>query len=528
MSSFPYEAQFVPDYVPGRGMSYSTFLNLKQLDTSNRFGMAQATKEIIGSNEQLAKRGFAVQEGVAREIAVLSFTIMRSSAEARQSSESLTNALYWGFSRLARSLDRMDDSLKELVRLASTPAQTWAYEQFEVARAQYTRGWYQKSLESIQRALYGHQSNVGYETEYRFHLLLGKLHLGSWLGRSPNTSESVVDPQHAEQAFLKAYEYYWGTNADAECAEILLWAARAAFVQENLERAEQHAARSVQLHKSGEGLYFLARILAHQEGKGEEAIKNLLLAFESSSTYWVRAGGVGEFPEPVLSAALYRKKRKLQAIFAPLWAAFGIAIEDMRDFAVEGVSGERVIEEEIAALERKGTQIAETARAEGLLGLEVSIPALKATQGEFASLFDLFRERYESAIRSRMQEDMAHAETNEAAARAAHVEAAAECDGYSEAEQLSVLIFGSGVFLIGIWLSIAQSLLLGGAVAIGALSLFIPYRLEKKRGARALQHLLACKKRLEAATVESARLRGMVQARLGALKKVNWPAFRID
>ena len=48
----------------------------------------------------------------------------------------------WGFSQLIAGIGRTNDSLEELIATAKTPAETWAYEQHEIARDAIRRELY--------------------------------------------------------------------------------------------------------------------------------------------------------------------------------------------------------------------------------------------------------------------------------------------------------------------------------------------------------------------------------------------------
>ena len=78
-----------------------------------------------------------------------------------------------GLDRIALRLDDIQISLAEMVRIANSPSQTWALEQFDIARQAYELGEYEEALRYVSQAIDGFSSNSGYSLDYRFHYLKG-------------------------------------------------------------------------------------------------------------------------------------------------------------------------------------------------------------------------------------------------------------------------------------------------------------------------------------------------------------------
>jgi len=164
--------------------SYGDYLQAKEFERSIRYAVDDQTKQLIASNEQLAREQYEVLEHVSDGIGS-GFSMISADIENLQDSinsgfQQISARFDWGFSEMLVSLGRVNDSIQALLRLAATPAQTWSYEQFEIARDEFRRGLHHESLESVDKAINGYGSNPGYKTEFRFHFLKGSIRLGSF------------------------------------------------------------------------------------------------------------------------------------------------------------------------------------------------------------------------------------------------------------------------------------------------------------------------------------------------------------
>jgi len=128
-----------------------------------------------------------------------------------------------------------------LIQIAKTPAQTAAYEQFEIARYAFRQALYLECLEALAKAIGGDHTSPGYKLEWRFHQLQGVVRLGFF-----GCETELVDPAQAEQSFLMAARYA-KANAPAEAAKAFLSAGWSAFVQGKLPDALQYTDQAVAL-----------------------------------------------------------------------------------------------------------------------------------------------------------------------------------------------------------------------------------------------------------------------------------------
>ncbi len=331
--SFPGEASQVYDLSGRTPMNYLEWRQIKQFERSFRWGIDSAARHIAANNEQLADRNIRALgevrsgltlieqsvEGVSEEIRNQTKDIRLLKDAVVEGANQVTSAIYWGFTETFALIGRTNDKLDDLLRLARTPSQTWALEQFENARDEYRRGLYVEALESVDRAINGFGGNPGYKTEFRFHMLLGTLRLGD----NRNADRAVVDPALAETAFLSAARYA-ATDYPLEAGNALVWGGRACFVQRSFEKALQHTQGGVRLapyHSIGH--YQLARLLLIHRQRGQ-AVEHLARAVALNPELSISALSDHEFLdnrsalEEGLTEALHRLKLMYSVSFAAL------------------------------------------------------------------------------------------------------------------------------------------------------------------------------------------------------------------
>jgi len=137
----------------------------------------------------------------------------------------LNAGFQWGFGQMIAQMGGMNASLRELIQIAKTPVQTWAYNQFEIARENFRKGLFTNCIKRLDKAINGDQTSAGYEEDWRFHQMVGVVRL-SFFGCEPG----LIDLALAEEAFLLAASYA-RTDEPQEAAKALLSAGWSAFVQ---------------------------------------------------------------------------------------------------------------------------------------------------------------------------------------------------------------------------------------------------------------------------------------------------------
>jgi tetratricopeptide (TPR) repeat protein len=290
----------VADWYPSSGLTYSSFIQQRSLlndvvaaqrDSAQETvdAIAQSTRAVLGGLGELQSSLGSSFERLDESLADGFGRVDSAMAGLSHQLESLTSSFEWGFSAVLGSLGGMADSLSSLVKIARTPAQTSAYEQFDIARDAFRRQLYAESLEAIDHAINGHQASAGYKLEWRFHQLAGVIQLG-FVG----CDAALVDHAAAEAAFLLACRYA-KVDAPKAAAFALLSASWAAFVQGKLDDALRHAEGAIGLDKTlGEGLFQVAKVNVAL-GAPERAWPSLKQAIVLDSGYAIKAAGDGEF-----------------------------------------------------------------------------------------------------------------------------------------------------------------------------------------------------------------------------------------
>lgn len=125
MSSYIYQPNF----------SYTNYhLQAKSFEDSIRLEINQQTEQLISSRNR-AKAEFVKQIGnLAKSIDLVGSDIVYKLTDIHNSIVELNATFNWGFSEILTSLGLINESLESLIQIAKTPVQTWAYEQFEIAR----------------------------------------------------------------------------------------------------------------------------------------------------------------------------------------------------------------------------------------------------------------------------------------------------------------------------------------------------------------------------------------------------------
>jgi tetratricopeptide (TPR) repeat protein len=295
----------VSNYVFGSRLSYRDYLQVKSFEDSFRSEISKHTRSIIASNEQLQQEHISVSKSLGTAISEgfeqLSFDVRGLTEGVSE----LTAAFHWGFSELLIAVGRVNDTLAQLVRIAKTPAQTWAYEQFEIARDAFRQELYPESLEYLDRAINGYVGNTGYKLEYRFHYLLGTIRLGS----SRNTSPEILNLTDAENAFLNAAKYA-RRDAPKEAGRAFLAAGWTAYCQGKIDVATHDTEEALSLSPAlAEAHFQLAKLRMHV-GEPDHALLPLRRAIELDRGYSIKAAADGDFkPHEVKVQALLNTLR---------------------------------------------------------------------------------------------------------------------------------------------------------------------------------------------------------------------------
>ena len=221
------------------------------------------------------------------------FITIHYDLEAVQSSISDLSAKFeWGLYQLQTAIGRVNDFLQVLIRIARTPEQTWAFEQFDIARDAFRRKLFDDSLDHVDRAIQGFQNHPGYRLEHRFHYLLGTLRLGS--SRSGAAMERVQDLGKAEESFLNAAKYA-GADYPEDAGRALCYAGFAAYCQQKITDARRYNRQALALHsKLPEGYFQAAKYAFHQK-QTDHGLSFLKRAIKLDKLYAVKFDNDDDF-----------------------------------------------------------------------------------------------------------------------------------------------------------------------------------------------------------------------------------------
>lgn len=133
----------------------------------------------IQSAEVLSEEIRSLSRSFSDSIDRLDSTIQRVGEDVVRSIDDLRGSVEAGFQEVSFRLGSLQVTLKDLLKVAKTPEQTWAYEQFDIARDLCVRGFPDEALKHIVYALDGRGDRMGYQYDHRIHMLKGVIHLGS-------------------------------------------------------------------------------------------------------------------------------------------------------------------------------------------------------------------------------------------------------------------------------------------------------------------------------------------------------------
>ena len=263
------------------GLSWPDYLKVNEISGVGddvrqlHYEVSSSNRQIIATYEELQREHItaieSLNDAVSSGFEQLSFDMQAISSGITE----LTSVFEWGFSELIAGVGRMNDLLSELVQIAKTPAQTWAYEQFEIARDAFRQGLYEEALDYLNRSIEGYGSNTGYKIEYRFHFLLGTIRMGSF----QNTVQGIVNLIEAENAFLNAARYA-RQDFPNEAGRAFLSAGWTAYCQGKMPDAKQYTEQALSLYPDLPEAHFQSAKIQMHVGNPDGALPFLKQAIE--------------------------------------------------------------------------------------------------------------------------------------------------------------------------------------------------------------------------------------------------------
>jgi len=278
------------------GLSWPDYLKVNEISGVGddvrqlRDEVSSSNRKIIATYEELQREHITatklISDAVSSGFEQLSFDMQAISSGITE----LTSVFEWGFSELIAGVGRINDLLSELVQIAKTPAQTWAYEQFEIARDAFRQGLYEEALEYLNRSIEGYGGNTGYKLEYRFHFLLGTIRMGSF----QNNSQDIVKLNEAENAFLNAARYA-RQDYPKEAGRAFLAAGWTAYCQGKMPGAEQYTEQALSFYPDLAEAHFQSAKFHMHVGNPDRALPFLKQAIELDRGYSIKAAADNDF-----------------------------------------------------------------------------------------------------------------------------------------------------------------------------------------------------------------------------------------
>src|SRR6185436_7940537 len=366
----------MPAYVFSRSWSYHDYLQAKNLHDVLSDTVAGPLSDIVATQSESQAELRKIREALE----VGSITLATGLAELNATFE-------WGFGELLMAVGRLQDSLQSLLRIAKAPAQTWAYEQFEIARDAYRRRLFNECLEHVDRAIGGFGSNTGYALDYRFHYLRGVVLMGSFYNRA----RTMIRLPDAQQAFCTAARYALH-DTPQEASRSFLAAGWCAYCQGDVVQALELTRKSQRLNGSlSTAHYQLAKILMHS-GRPAEAIPHFKAAVDLDRRHALKVLDDSDFtrhPGDVASA-LEELRSKARYEMAAVWTLVQ-GLKWMRDFKAGSFTMTKLGDPGVASALAGALQAVETANAkETYFGYLDATSTLRNSARIVVELFETF------------------------------------------------------------------------------------------------------------------------------------------
>ena len=275
------------------GESWHEYLQRSTITNDLTMAQQESSRAMIGA---ISEQTFSILTGIESSTSVLSegmyagFSMLGGQMDMiAQEISGLNASFQWGFAQMIAQMGGMSASLQKLIQIAKTPVQTWAYNQFEIARENFRKGLYTNCLKRLDKAINGDQTSAGYEEEWRFHQMIGVVRLGFF-----GCEAKLIDLAQAEQAFLLAAGYA-KVDEPQEAARAFLSAGWSAFVRGELPVALRHTEQAIALDANLTEALFQAAKIQMASGAPRLALPVLRKAIDQVPTYVVKAAADGDF-----------------------------------------------------------------------------------------------------------------------------------------------------------------------------------------------------------------------------------------
>ena len=266
--------------------SYGSFLapqkNLDGFSLLVDLHMAQS----LSTQTRLAEQGLQAMNDMSGQVMSLRGDIQ----EVNSSIQEMSSVMQHGFYQVSLELNDIKGTLAQLLKVAKTPDQTWAMEQYSIASQAYKRGHFEEALDYVNRAIDGHGERSGFRLEYRFHFLRGLIRLGG----PGHADMNIVNPEVAIKDFLNAAKYasHLKDKVQSRCYAMAGWAC---YCAGRMEDARTYLEKALTLNQRNySAKYDYAKLLYH-EGDTETAGDQFYHALIGDWKYGLRAASDEDF-----------------------------------------------------------------------------------------------------------------------------------------------------------------------------------------------------------------------------------------
>jgi hypothetical protein len=340
------------------GVTWGDYLLTESATASINAGMRSQTQALVASQERTQQ------------------SMQQMSEQLQSGLAELSAAFNWGMSELLIAIGDLNDTLEQLIALARNPSQTWAYEQFNIARDAFKRHLFDDALTYVNSAIDGSASQTGYRLDHRFHMLLGLIRLGNH-----HSDADLIDLPAAEQAFLAAAKYAKAT-APEEAGRAMLSAAWAAYCQAQIEQAESYVSEALALNSQLSEAHFLQAKLYMAKDLPAGALMPLSQAIALDRDYMLKVQDDPDFePHQAQIESLYAQlvdSKKEQ--FAQQQQSFVARLEAIKDFK----AGYRFLNADLSEVEDTLKQAAQIAAEGNYFAYDDALAALRHAETQLA------------------------------------------------------------------------------------------------------------------------------------------------
>lgn len=277
-------------YVFREGYDYISYLEKKSHFDRVEIAVDSGIRKLVASNEELAKAQLEATNQLGADIREGFEGLSVSIDAVRRSIEDLKSVCEYGFAQIDLSLNYIDQSIQQLIRIAQTPDQTWALEQYSIATDAFRKNFAEEALDYVNRAILGHGDRSGYRLEHRFYMLRGLIRVGNY----KNHSSKILDLKAATDDFLLGARYA-EHDSQKDCARSFGLAGWASYCAGRMADAEKYFNRSVDINGAdNQSKFELSKVLFHV-GNTAEAQRYFTDTLRNDWKYALRAGSDEDF-----------------------------------------------------------------------------------------------------------------------------------------------------------------------------------------------------------------------------------------